>query len=166
MAARDIMPWTSPTGAELRAQYPLAAGQTCLEGEPVAFSAGTLVEASDDPAAIVGIAAMRAEGMGPGLAAVSFDTGHPITVYGITDSQRFICGNFATDGAGTAATPTQANAIGQSAGLTLSSGNWSIDTGTANLLCTILDVLDVRKRSIQDPLTGPSTGSFVVVRFD
>jgi hypothetical protein len=39
---------------------------------------------------------------------------------------------FATDGAGTAATPTAATAVGETAGFVRASGNWFIDTGATN----------------------------------
>ena len=98
-------------------------------------------------------------------AGTSFATGTLATVTVGVPTQQFVCFNFATDGAGTAATPTQANAIGTLAGLTLASDVWSVDTGAANLLVQIDEVVDAVGRQITNPTNRPGAGLGVVFHF-
>jgi len=166
VAANDIRPFASPHGSsELVTAYPIAASQTFREGEPVVFSSGALNEASDDPAAISGIAMAPAR-LGAGdPRGTAHAAGTPISVYRAVDSALFRCENFATDGAGTAATPTQANAIGVQAGLTLNGSDWYVDTGTTNILIQIEDVRDSNGHSIANPAIVAGAGAEVIFRF-
>ncbi len=169
MAANDIMPWQAPSGAEERLSHPVAATQAFLVGEPVVLSNGALIECVDDPANVDGISAQGAEERaGIGLSVASLPVGSSITIYGVNDTQVFTCSNFATDGAGTSAAPTQANAIDELAGLTLDASTipvWYVDTGTANQLVRIVDVLDARRNSIQNPQIVTTAGVTVLFKF-
>jgi len=161
MSARDISWYSSRDGSPDPMSFPVTATQTFLEGEPtVLVAAGTLSEASDDPASITGIAAHRSTD----IDSASFGVGRRITVYRNTPGQVFRTQNFSTDGAGTAATPTLSN-IGDAAGFTFTGGVWSLDTGTGNLLCRILDVLDSQGQSLSDPHLLTGTGSIVLFEF-
>lgn len=163
MTAHDILPYTAAGGgSDNTSDYPLTASASFSEGEPVTLAAaGGVGEAADNPESIIGIAAVRSTDA-DGTAQT---TGTPITVYRTTDTQQFWSQNFATDGAGTAATPTQANAIGESAGLDLSGGVWTVDTGKGNLLVRIDDVIDIHGFSIADPRTPFGTANAVVFTF-
>ncbi len=139
--------------------FPVTASQTFLAGEPVTLvAAGTLSEASDDPAAITGIAAHRATDR----ANASFPVGQRITVYGIANTV-FKTKNFATAGAGAAVVPTLAN-IGDLAGLTLSGGAWSLDTGTNNLIAEVTGILDAKGFSLSDPNLSVGVGVTVLFK--
>lgn len=163
MARNDIRPFRSVQGgSDLMRGFPQAASAAFREGEPVVMTAGALAEATDDPPVVTGIAATRAvDAFG-----TSFATGTMATVVVGVPTQQFVCFNFATDGAGTTATPTQANAIGALAGLTLDgSGNWWVDTGCANLLVQIDEVVDSTGRNITNPTNLPGSGFGVVFHF-
>lgn len=162
MAANDIRPYRSVQGgSDLMAGYPQAASATFREGEPVVLTAGALAECGDDPPVVHGIAATRAtDAFG-----TSFATGTTATVVLGVPTQQFVAFNFATGGAGVAVTPTQANAIGQLAGLSLTTGTWFVDTGAANLLVEIDDVVDSAGRKITNPTNGAGTGFGVVFHF-
>ena len=141
--------------------YPVTASQTFRVGEPVTVvAAGTLSEAADDPTDIAGIAAHRSTDR----AGVDFGVGFQVTIYRGGPDQVFRTTSFATDGAGTQATPTLAN-IGDLAGLTLAAGVWSLDTGAANGLCEVTGILDSNGRNLSDPNLLSGTGSIVLFRF-
>lgn len=166
MAARDIMPYSSHHGSHIVVEhYPLAASQTFEPGEPVNVNAsGQAAEAGSNPAgtALTGIAMA-----GPGSGNIDWATGNAmaagasIPVVIPTTSTTFATTNFATDGAGTAATPTAAN-IGDTAGLVLASGNWFVDVGATNKVAEIVDVLDADGKSLKN--SGAGTGQTVVFR--
>ena len=162
MARDDIRPWRSPTGGEEILSFPVTAAQSFLRGEPVALiAAGTLSIAGSDPASIEGIAAHQAtDRQGTALA-----VGSRVAVTGTPDTQVWRCDNFATDGSGTAATPTQANAQGELAGLVLNGSDWYVDTGAGNLLVVIDDVLDENGNIISDIRTLFGTATSVLFRF-
>jgi hypothetical protein len=163
VARNDIRPWRPDSGGFVEVTaFPLAAAQNFNEGEPVVFDgSGAIQEAADDPTTLAGIAATRSIDVDGVVRA----TGTPISTYRLSDSMTWVCRNFATDGAGTTATPTQANAIGQLAGLTLTGGGaWVVDTGTANLLFRIEDVVNASGVSITNPLFVDRTGVSVVMR--
>jgi hypothetical protein len=115
-------------------EYPLETLQTFEQGEPV----------GSDPAVVTGISAGTAiNQLVSSTTALADNT--LIGVYIPTDNTLFQCnvggtlatGNrFATDGAGTAATPTAANAVGEEAGFILITDGtedvWVVDTGAAN----------------------------------
>jgi hypothetical protein len=122
-------------------EYPLETGQSFLEGEPVVVdtTSGEIEECGSDPATVTGIAATNSQNSVVTTGGLADNT--LIGVYLPIDECLFVCnvggtaaaGNrFATDGAGTAATPTAANAVGEEAGFILASNNWFIDTGAAN----------------------------------
>lgn len=159
MSERDFMPYQCEGE---RIAFPVTAGQTFLAGEPVAVSAaGTLSEAGDDPSTISGIACHRTP---TNLIGGSAGVGSRVTVYRISKDQVYKTKNFATDGAGTAVVPALTN-IGDQAGLTLASGVWSVDTGTANLLVEVVGVRDIDGRDLADPNILPGAGHWVLFRF-
>jgi hypothetical protein len=86
------------------------------------------------------------------------------SVYGIKPTQQFRTDNFATDGNGTAAVPTQTR-IGELAGLVLTGNDWFIDTGMANLILQIDDVLDANLNSITSPNLATGAGAHVLFHF-
>lgn len=157
MAANDFRVHRAPSVAG----FPQASAATFREGEPVVLSSGGVTEASDDPATVTGIAATRAVNVD----GTSLSTGARASVYELRSDTYFQTLNFATDGAGTAATPTQANAVGQLAGFTLTGGgSWVLDTGAANLIVRVEAVLDARGQMLGDPNVLPGTGAIVVFR--
>jgi len=135
LAKNDIVTWL---GVVETLAAPLTASQDFNSGDVVVLTAaGTISEASDDPASVAGVASedsTDADG-------ASYPAGRYLSFSSTASASCFITSNFATDGAGTAATPTQAN-VGDLAGLTLSGGIWSIDTGTANTPCEIMAVIN------------------------
>jgi len=161
MARNDLVPFSSSRGGNDHIQaYPLGAAQTFDEGDPVVFSSGTLIEASNDPASVAGVAAARSSGQGGTVRA----TGTMIQVNQLSADQTFKTDNFATDGSSTAATPTQANAVGATAGFTVTGGVWFVDTGAANHIVQIEKVLDTAGHDIANPDLSTSTGNWVVFR--
>ncbi len=161
MSERDINWYRSNTGGPDMRAAAATASQTFQAGEPVVVvAAGTLSEAGDDPSAISGIAAHRTTD----VEGTDFGVGRQITFYGIGNAQEFKTKNFATDGAGTSATPTGA-IRGDLAGLTLASGVWSLDTGTNNLIAEITAVFDNKGFNLNDPVLSPGTGVEVHFRF-
>ncbi len=161
MAARDIAWYSSKDGSPDPFSYAVTASQSFLEGEAVlVVAAGTLSEAADDPSAITGIAAHRSTDVD----GTALPVGRRVTVYRTSPGQVFRTTNFATDGAGTAATPTVAN-VGDTAGLDFSGGNWFLDTNKNNVICAIVDVLDSKGQSLSDPLLNVGTGSIVLFEF-
>lgn len=172
MARNDIRPAMSHHGGtHFIKPLPMASGADFSMGEPVIWDgAGGIDMAADDPAAIAGIAAVdsSATAVSPFIGRyLARPAGTTIQVYDVEEDQWFICSNFATDGAGTLVTPTQANAIGQPAGLNygLVADQWSVDTGSANLICVIEAVIDARGNLITDPLHVTTAGVSVVFRF-
>jgi hypothetical protein len=164
MARNDIRLWSAPRGGgDNVSAFPLAASQTFAEGDLVIFDgAGALTIAATDPQVVAGIAAERATDVD----GASRAAGTLLSVYQPVDSQLWVCNNFATDGAATPATPTQANAVGLAAGFILDgSGNWFVDTGSGNAPVQIEYVLDGSGRSVTDPNTNPGAGTAVVFRF-
>lgn len=163
MAKGDIRPFRSTLGGtDNILGLPQSSTATFSEGEPVRLNAsGQLIECTDDPPYCAGIAAA------PALTSATMGVSGTFTapVVGTLPSQQFVCFNFATDGAGTAATPTLANAVGRRAGFTLASTTWSVDTGCANLFVTIDGVVDSVGRLINNPTTGAGTGFGVVFHF-
>jgi hypothetical protein len=161
MALDDIRPWRSPTGGEERLAFPVIANSTFLRGEPLRVTAGgALTTNANNPAAIIGIAAHGVTD----IDGASFPAGTMCSVIGIPDTQIFASDNFATDGSGTAAVPAQGN-ITDLAGLNLAGGVWSIDTGMANLIVQIVDVLDAQRNSITDPNILAGAGQTVLFKF-
>ncbi len=143
---------------------PATAGQAFLVGEPVeVVVAGTLTEATTDPTEgqIVGIAAHRTTDVD----GTDFGVGFQVTIYQTHPDQIFKTTSFTSDGAGaTAAVPTLAN-VGDGAGLALTGGVWSLDTGTNNCPCEITGVLDSRGNNLSDVNLFNGTGSIVLFRF-
>lgn len=174
MAARDLMPYISPRGGStLTSAYPIGAGETFLQGEPVVLDAnGNLTISGSNPAAVLGIAAENYEDAGSHLDTGAYGTpvavtGRKITIYRPTDDQLFITQNFATDGLGNATTPA-ATDLGDQAGLILNGGFWVLDTGAGNKICEVEDVLDEQKQPISTPAGSGllfGTALWVVFRF-
>ena len=163
MTAFDFRPYTAAMGGSDGA-YPakIAASQTFGAGEPlVAGAVGLAGLAGSDPASILGISTTQAtDSDGTSLAAST-----AITIYGVGDTQTFSCQNFATDGSGTSATPTNGNALNESAGLVLNGADWFVDTGANNMLCEIKGIVDINGFDITDPRFVPGTADMVIVRF-
>ena len=164
MAARDLMPYKSFNGADLpKFQGPINASESFGEGEPLTWNAqGELTEALTIPATVAGISAVQATVVD----GTAFAAGTVITVYGVPDDQLFICRNYSSGGSGVAATPTAGNAIGVTAGLVLTGGTWFVDTGAANQITEIMDVIDLTTGdSISNPLISAHTAGAVIFRF-
>jgi len=160
MGFMDFRHYRAPDGVVDITSYPVAASQTFVGGEPVVVgAAGTITECGDDPAIVDGIAAHKSTDVDGN----SLGTTHQIAVYGTSSGQVYITKNFATDGAGTAATPTLAN-IGDSAGFT-GPGTWYLDTGTTNLQTEIIGVQDAAGNNLGDPNVLPGTGVWVLFKF-
>lgn len=178
MAKNDILPYkanANETGpiADLQ-HFGLGASESFTVGEPVAVNAaGRLTESADDPGPedFIGIAAGCGDTVGstdtigifrtakgmftPGAVPNRPVTGDLIPVWIAGPGTKLIFKVFATDGAGTAATPALAN-IGDMAGLSLTAGVWSVDTGTSSTkFIRIVDVVDANGDSVQfSGLTG------------
>ena len=162
MAVQDIQHFSAPNGVVDMRAYPQTASETFVAGEPVVLvAAGTLSECGDDPSAVTGIAAHRTtdhDGVDRGV-------GAPVTVYQASPGQVFKTQNFATDGAGTAATPALTN-VGDLAGLDFTSGtDWFLDIGQDNLICEIVGVRDAAGNNLSDPNVLPGTGVWVLFTF-
>lgn len=132
-------------------QWPLAAGATFATGEPVFLNtSGDVAESGDDPApaSFAGISLGSGDTVGasdvtgtfrrkvgqfaPGAAPNLPVAGDLIPVAICMPGTVLWFLNFATDGAGTLATPTKANAVGEQAGLSLTANVYSIDTGVTS----------------------------------
>lgn len=163
MTIRDIRCYREARGGRLQVSgYSMASGATFTTGEPVVFDgSGFITEATTDPAGIAGIAAVPATDVD----GISHVAGTIISIHEALQNQLWVCDNFATDGIGTAATPTQANAIGRTAGLVLRGAIWVVDTGAGNALLRIDDVIDANGWSVTNPLLRHGTGRSVVFRF-
>ncbi len=158
MSKQDFRHYQSPNGITDLHAYPVTASETFLAGEPVVVAAaGTLGECADDPSVIAGMAAHGSLDVDN----ADLGVGSPVTVYGFTPGQVFITRRFATDGAGTAATPALTN-VGDLAGFDLSSGVWTLDTGQGNLLARIVGVQDISGNNLGDPNVLPGTGVWVL----
>jgi len=161
MSFQDILHHSAPNGVVDTRAYPVAASQSFQAGEPVVLqAAGTLIECSDDPPAVTGIAAHRSTDVD----GVDRGVGTQVTVYAGSSGQVFRTKNFATDGSGTAASPGLTN-VGDLAGLDLSSGVWTLDTGQDNLICEIVGVRDAAGNNLGDPNVLPGTGVWVLFTF-
>ncbi len=183
MAFGDIVilnPDTAPVD-----QYPLNASETFDAGEFVQLATdGQVAEAADEATtdAIIGVSAAggdttatasSATGIGifkystigdfvPGSNAAAENDYVP--VYLFVPQTKFATRNFATDGAGTDAAPTVANAMGEQVEATVVAGVHGVDTNSAtadNAFALITDVLDANMTPIQ--LSG-GTGVWVVFR--
>ncbi len=162
MSDRDFAWYSSSDGRPAITARPVTASQSFRVGEPVeVVAAGTLSESTSDPASVTGIAAHRSTNQN----GTDFGAGFLVTIYQTSSNQIFKTTSFTSDGAGaTAAVPTAAN-VGDLAGLALTGGVWSLDTGTGNLICEITGVLDSNGRNLGDPNLLPGTGSIVLFRF-
>ncbi len=161
MAEQDIRHYQAPNGVIDMRSFPVTAGESFRAGEPVVVgAAGTLGECTDDPASLAGIAAHRSQDVD----GVDLGVGTTVSVYGASPGQIFITRRFATDGAGTAVAPTLTN-IGELAGLDLSGGIWTLDTGQGNLICSIVGVQDISGNNLSDPNVLPGAGLWVLFTF-
>jgi hypothetical protein len=163
MARHDNAPFR---GEHDKRAFPVVTGSTFQEGDIVRLDGnGFLTEAGDDPPAVLGVAGDSATNIlyGVGLTgASSAPEGTYLGVWIAGNNRQFRTENFATDGAGTAAVPTQLNAVGQTAGFTLAAGVWTLDTGTANFVAVIDDVLDANGHSISNPNVIVGAGVTVI----
>ena len=148
-------------------EYPLETGMTFEEGEPlvVVLASGEIAECASDPITVTGISATssRARYPNPG-GGTALPNNTLIGVYLPIDECLFVSnvggtlatGNrFATDGAGTAATPTAATAVGRTAGfIHITDGTenvWVVDTGAVNAHVTIEALYNSVGENIKDP---------------
>ena len=162
MARNDILAYSSSRGGTYEVQsFPLGAAQSFDEGDPVVFNGGSLREASNDPADVVGIAAVRSIDKDDAVRA----TGTLIQVTLGSSDQLFQTTNFSTGGSGVAVVPTQANAIGATAGLITTGGSWFVDTGAGNHIVQIESLLDVTGTDIANPNVLTTAGDRVIFRF-
>lgn len=182
MAKGDlILPDPDDYGPYIRVErWFLNASETFAVGEPVYLNTdGEAQESGDDPAptAFGGIAlssgdtARSSDPVGTfrrqvGQFQLSGDGHTPTTSDGVMvavcmPGARIKCRTFATDGGGTSVAPTQANALGETAGLTLAGGTYSIDTGVTagNEFLHIIEVLDDNNENI---VFSGGTGTQVV----
>ena len=157
MAARDIMPWTSPHGGhELIEHFPMNASEAFFQGEPVGVNAdGEATESADGPvpADLYGIALA-----GPGASnknpktGTTWATGDRVPILVPTPTQRFITPNFAKASAAFDDTAPVASDIGDACALVVIGGVWGVDGApdANDSVGRIVDILNVRKESIQD----------------
>ena len=147
MATGDIQFW-STSSKEKRIAYAWRnTGAEFFRGEPVTLTSGGLVRAGDDPPVVHGISTNGTRDIDNKLIA----SGTLMTIHEADNAQSFSCRNFATDGAGTAVTPTAANAIGKLAGFTLLGSSWVVDTGCNNLILEVEGVMTSRGFQIGAP---------------
>jgi len=164
MAARDIMPWTSPFGGHPRMQwFRMNAGEVFFEGEPVSVNQdGELTEslaAGPVDSDLLGIAAG-----GPGATninpatGITYATGDLIPVFMPDIGNYFITRNWTAGTAFNDVAPAVAD-IGDQVGLVNIGGLWGIDQGQDQNegLCTVIDILDENKNSIQQTGATVST---------
>lgn len=163
MSRNDIRPFKEARGSHFQcAGFSMAANATFLRGEPVVFNgAGFIDEAGNDPSGIVGIAQESTINIESAIR----PAGTIISIIEVQDSQLWVCERFATDGAATPATPTQANSIGRLGGLTLNGPNWTVDTGAGNSILRVEDVLDRNNISVTNPAFSKGAGVRVIFRF-
>ncbi len=143
----------------------LTAATTILAGEPIVVTGGAVpgrvTEAATNPATVLGVIAGTTVDADTGAAA---PVGTSVTFYPAEPENEFKTTNFATDGNGTAAAPTIDN-VGDSAGLILAGGTWSVDTGAGNGIIEVTEVLNRQGFNIDDPHTVDGTGAQVLFRF-
>lgn len=166
MSAGDVIFYASDEQHGHRAAFRTnITAATFREGEPVVLDGSNeLVEcAVVDPPVITGIAVEPAVSRSSMMAGLEIsDTFRLVERW--TPNNTFVCRYFATDGAGTLATPTQANAVGQAGNLYSNGTQWTFDTGAANNNAVGIDVLDGNGNSLQNDLVPNTAGAFVVIR--
>ena len=155
-------------------EYPLETSQTFEQGEPVVvdLASGEIEECATDPVMVTGIAAGTSLNRVP-AAGGDLDGGTALAdntligVYLPTDNTLFCCDaeNFATDGAATEATPTAANAVGETAGFTTDGTDWRIDTGANNRHVVIEALYNVDGQNVKDPLANSTTAALITFSF-
>jgi hypothetical protein len=147
----------------------LTGGETFLEGEVLVIgTTGYIGEAATNPVTVTGISLASSRGMNAsGEAGHLSDTARPvgtlIQFYKPASGQLFSCQNWAEDGSGTAATPTVAN-VGDTAGFTLTGGDWYVDSGVANHHVEVVAVVDSNGAPLGDT-TIRTVGAGVAVVF-
>jgi hypothetical protein len=142
MAARDVMPVSSPFGGHTRIDhFPIKGSQTFAIGEPVKVVPGTGTAEITVDELLAGqtsllnadsymfIAAESAYIQPAGTASKAVGT--RVGVYPLTVGDSFICHNYSTDAAGTAADIASTTGRGLSVGLVVNgSGVWFVDSHT------------------------------------
>ena len=178
MAANDIR---VRSGCHEIREYPLETGQTFDHGDVVVvdLASGEIEECASDPLDVEGIAAYQSRDRytDPGGDTALADN-TIIGVYLPTDNTLFCCnvggtlatGNrFATDGAGTAATPTAANAVGETAGFILITDGtedvWVVDTGAANAHVVIEALYNSEGQNVKDPRATSTVATIMTFSF-
>ena len=145
---------------------------TFEEGEPVTIqdASGALQESGDDNSVITGISAGNSqERTTNGIGISTKPDGSVIQVYKAIRGNVFACGHFGTAGTGATTTPTLANAMGETAGITNDGTNYVVDTGAANHLVEITGVYYAQNRQRIGDETQPApadpTQRFVTFEF-
>lgn len=135
---RPSVAYTRSGGPPHRRAYPEAATQTFKKGDFVIFTGGRVAISASAPGAgtVLGIADQDATGV----------TDTPVFVVEANDDTLFILNGIST---------TAKTQIGVASQLNLTSGNWTVDTGTAanTLIPVALDPRDVE---------GDTNGRFIV----
>lgn len=182
MAKNDILPYVgTDQGTVLPAPEwgSLTAAQSFVTGEPVlVVAAGTVSEAATNPSTIDGIAAASGDTVGatdangtfripnglftPGASPNLPVAGDPVPFWRVRQRRKWIAARFSTDGTGAALTTPALSHIGDTVGLALNSGNWSVDNAVANKVGKITDVIDAGGESIT---RSGKTGANVIFEF-
>ena len=172
LAAYDIMVYSTPDeGASRRAFRTNITAATFAIGEPVTIATNEITDSEGtaggvDPVNITGIAAEPAVSTSNRMQALEIED--TLRLVELPDPNKvFRARYFATDGAGTAATPTFAAVAGVLGNLVHNAGTdvWSFDTGAGNANCVGIDVLDANGASLGDDLQISGTGDTVLFRF-
>lgn len=163
-------------------EYPVETLQSFEEGEPVVvdLASGEIEECGSDPVMVTGISATSSINgvINQGVGDTRLADNTLIGVYLPTDNTLFCCnvggtlatGNrFATDGAGTAATPTAANAVGETAGfIHITNGTenvWVVDTGALNKHVVIEALYNSNGQNVKDPNATSTTAAIMTFSF-
>jgi len=170
MSAYDFAVYSTVNeGASRQAFRTNITAATFRIGEPVTIVADEIVGSEGspggvDPANIHGIAAEDAVSRSNMMAQLEIeDTLRLVELP--TPDKVFVARRFATDGAGTAATPTFALVSGAPGNLVHDGANWTFDIGAANINCEGIDVLDANGNRLGDDRTNNVAGSMVLFRF-
>jgi hypothetical protein len=178
MSARDIMPLNCAEWEIMH--FPLDAGATFVEGEPVALNdAGEVQEAGDDPTngGFIGFAASSGDTAGATGTIGTFRDGGTLGDFNPTSNlpqtadlipvwvpktngARVVTRRFSSVGAAFGdVTPTRGH-VGDEVGLSLISGVWGFDISTTNNVGRIVELWDANQIPIE--LSG-KPAVFIVV---
>ncbi|OGR29710.1 MAG: hypothetical protein A2139_02365 [Desulfobacca sp. RBG_16_60_12] len=172
MAAYDITLYSAADECASRQGYRTnITAATFHVGEPVIVLGNVLVDGDGgpggvDPVAIAGIALEDAVSRSNRMAAL--EVADTLRIVELPDPNKvFVARYFATDGAGTHATPTFAGVAGVPGNLVYEAtgDTWTFDTGAVNINCEGIDVLDTDGNRLGNDITPHGTGTVVLFRF-